>query len=311
MPTVLPTLEEARDLVPRPGGHVWRLAGDIRNLGTAGYAVLLQVAHPTVGAGVGQYSGFIDDPWGRLLRTLDYVHGTIYGGPQLAWEIGKRVRGIHRSIKGTKPDGERYHALEPRAYAWVHATLASGLVEGGRLFGTPLRPGEHQDFWEEWLRVGRLIGIRRQDLPERWSEFGAYFDEMVEHDLEDNPTVHLVLESLMQPAPPLPDLPPRAWRLMRAPMAGQLRLTTLGMLGPRLREKLSLPWSARDERAFRAYAAASRASTPLIRGPLAEFGPAYVRRRRRQLERGDVASRVPPRREEALEPSSPPPKVAA
>jgi len=298
MSSVLPTLEEARELVPRPGGHVWRLAGDARGFSTAGYAVLLQVAHPTVGAGVGQYSGFLDDPWGRLLRTLDYVHGTIYGGPELAWTIGKRVRGIHTAIKGVKPDGERYHALEPRAYAWVHATLADAFVRGAEMFGTPLRAGEHQDFWEEWLRLGRLIGVRERDLPERWNDFRPYFDEMVEQDLEDNPTVHLVLESFESPQPMLAGIPPRAWRVLRIPMATQLRLTTVGMLEPELRAKLGIAWSPRDERAFRALAAASRASTPLIRGPLAEVGPRYVRWRAKQLERGDVAGRTPQRREE-------------
>jgi uncharacterized protein (DUF2236 family) len=296
MPSVLPTLEEARELVPRPGGHVWRLAGDVRGFNTAGYAVLLQVAHPTVGAGVGEYSGFLDDPWGRLYRTLDYVHGSIYGGPELAWEIGRRVRGIHKHIKGTRPDGERYHALEPRAYAWVHATLAAGFVWGAERFGTPLRPGEHQDFWEEWLRLGRLIGVRERDLPARWDDFRDYFDTTVEEELEDNPTVHLVLDSLLRPAPVLPGIPQPVWRTVRRPLAGQLRLTTVGMLGPRVREKLNLAWSPADERAFRALAAASRASTPLVRGPLAEFGPMYVRWRSRQLERGDVAARVPEKR---------------
>src|SRR5919197_141749 len=35
---------------------------------------------------------------------------------------------MHKRIKGVKPDGERYHALEPEAYAWVHATLAEPLL---------------------------------------------------------------------------------------------------------------------------------------------------------------------------------------
>src|SRR4051794_18954650 len=117
MPSVLPSPEEIPLLVPQPGGPVWRAANDIRTMSTAGYALILQVAHPTVGAGVGQHSNFAADPWSRLLRTLDYVNGTIYGGPDLAAEIGRRVRGMHRSIKGVRPDGERYHALEPAAYA--------------------------------------------------------------------------------------------------------------------------------------------------------------------------------------------------
>ena len=104
---------------------MWRAFNDVRLLSTSGYATLLQVAHPTVGHGVHQYSSFIKDPWGRLLRTLDYVHGTIYGGPELAGEIGKRVRDMHKTIKGTKADGSRYSAMEPDAFAWVHATLAA------------------------------------------------------------------------------------------------------------------------------------------------------------------------------------------
>jgi uncharacterized protein (DUF2236 family) len=298
--SVLPTLDEAADLVPRPGGPVQRLAADIRGASTAGYAVILQVAHPTVGAGVAQYSGFLEDPWGRLLRTLDYVHGTVFGGPELAWRIGQRVHGIHKHIKGTKDDGSRYFALEPRAYAWVHATLASAFVDGAEVFGTPLRTGEHEDFWQEWRRAGRLIGVRLDELPERWSDFRDYFDEMVEHDLEDNPTVHLVLESLARPAPMMDGLPPSVWRALRRPLAAQNRLNTLGMLGPRVREKLGLGWSRSDERAFRALAAASRASAPVIRGPLADFGNRYVGWRAKQLARGDVAARVPAKKPEAL-----------
>ena len=70
------TVEEAAELVPHPGSAVWRHAGDARLLATAGYALLLQVSHPTVGAGVSEHSDFKADPWGRLLRTLDYTYDT-------------------------------------------------------------------------------------------------------------------------------------------------------------------------------------------------------------------------------------------
>lgn len=299
MSSSLPTREEARALVPLRGGHVWRLASDVRGFSTAAYAVVLQVAHPTVGAGVAQYSGFLEDPWGRLVRTLDYVHGSIYGGSELAWKIGRRVRDMHRGIKGRRHDGVRYHALEPRAYAWVHATLASALVDGAATFGRPLESGQHQDFWEEWLRLGGLIGVPARELPERWEDFRAYFETIVEKELADNPTVHLVLESLARPAPPSRWVPQAAWRAVRRPMAAQLRLVTVGMLGPRVRDILNLEWTRAQELAFRATAAASRASTPLVKGPLADVGPLWVRLRRRQLERGDVAAQAPARRSES------------
>lgn len=292
MSTVLPDQAEVPDLVPVRGGPVWRAAGDIRLLSTSGYALLLQVAHPTVGAGVLQHSNFREDPWGRLLRTLDYVHGSIYGGPELAGEIGRRVRDMHKGIKGVKPNGEQYHALEPGAYAWVHATLASAFVDGHRVFGRRMNAEQQEAFWQEWLRMGRLIGVRPDDLPEHWSEFRAYFDAVVANTLEDNETVHVVLETLDRPSrPPLPWVNPAIWRVVGGASGRTQRLTTVGMLSPELRGKLGLDWTRKDERRFRAFATVSRASKPLIVGPLNDFGRNYVRWRRDALARGDVARR--------------------
>ena len=42
---------------------------------------------------------------------------------------------------------------------------------------------------------------------------------------------------------------------------------------------------------FALLAAVSRAASPAMVGPLREFGPVYVRMRRRPLARGDVARR--------------------
>jgi uncharacterized protein (DUF2236 family) len=284
MPNVLPTPDEIPFLVPQPGGPVWRAAGDLRTMSTAGYALILQVAHPTVGAGVAQHSDFAADPWGRLLRTLDYVNGTIYGGPELAADIGRRVRGMHRTIKGVREDGERYHALEPAAYAWVHATLASAVVDGHKRFGSPMRHQEKEAFWAEWRRLGRLIGVRERDLPETWRGFRAYFDRTVERELVDNRTVHEVLDALDRPAsPPLSGLGGALWPLARGPIARQMRMTTIGMLPPVLRERLGLSWSAPEELALRAVGAVSRATSPLMVGPMRDFGPRYVRWRRQEL----------------------------
>src|SRR5881398_3427307 len=133
--TVMPAPREWHALVPRPGSITWRRASDARLLIAAGYALLLQVSHPTVGAGVSEHSEFQRDPWGRLLRTLDYTCTMVYGGPRAAGEMGQRIRAFHRQINGRTSDGRRYHALEPEAYAWVHATLAEGVVVAHDRFG--------------------------------------------------------------------------------------------------------------------------------------------------------------------------------
>ncbi|HEX7244722.1 MAG TPA: oxygenase MpaB family protein [Solirubrobacterales bacterium] len=291
VPSVMPTAEEIPALVAEPGSTLWRYAGDVRLIAAGAYAILLQVGHPTVGAGVSEHSDFRADPWGRLLRTLDYSYVMTYGGPELAGEMGRRMREMHKHIKGVKPDGERYSALEPEAYAWVHATLAHSIVRAQELLGTPIPEGELDRFYAEWRRGGRLIGVRERDLPETWSAFGEYFERMVDERLERTAAVDEVLESLAEPSrPELPFLPEGAWRIARIPAARHIALITGGLLSPRLRELYGVEWGRGQARQLQLLAAASRRATPLMPASLRNFGPSYLRWRRQAIARGDAAS---------------------
>lgn len=293
---VLPPAEEAPSLVPTRSSPVWRYSGDIRLLAGSGYALLLQVSHPTVGAGVSQYSDFKSDPWGRLLRTLDYAYAMTYAGPEIAAEVGARVRKMHRGIKGTKPDGEPYHALEPEAYAWVHATLADGVVRGHRLLGRAMDESEVDDYWRDWRRVGRLVGVRSRDLPETWPEFEDYFETMANERLELTDAVEDVLESLDSPTkPPLRFLSDTGWKVASFPAIKSTRLTTAGLLPAVLRRRFGIEWTQKEERRFHALAKASRASSAVMPKALRNVGPRYLKWRRDAIERGDVAqaSRAP------------------
>jgi len=256
----------------------WRYAGDIRLLATGAYAILLQVAHPTVGAGVSEHSDFRADPWGRLFRTLDYTYAMTYGGPKLAAATGRGIREMHKQIKGVRPDGGRYHALEPEAYAWVHATLAHSIVRGHELLGRPMSRQDVERFYAEWRLSGELIGVRERDLPVSWKEFGEYFERMSAERLEHTPAVEEVLEALADPTrPDLRFLPQAAWRVARIPAVHQIDLITAGLLGPGLRSRLGVPWSRAKERELQLIAAASRAVTPLLPKTLRNVGPAYLR----------------------------------
>jgi uncharacterized protein (DUF2236 family) len=211
-----------------------------------------------------------------------------YGGPGAAATTGRRLREMHKQIKGTAPDGRRYHALEPEPYAWVHATLVDGIVTGHARFGRPLSPTQVERLYREWLALGRVIGVRDGDLPDDWRGFRDYFDRMVAERLEDNDVIHGVLDTLMQPArPPVPLLGEGAWRMARFPMARLFRLATVVLLPPLLRERCGLEWSRARERELRALGATSRAATPLLPKRLRNVGPAYLRWRREALARGE------------------------
>ncbi len=266
-------------MIPPRGGITWRIAGDARLFAASGYALLLQVSHPSVGAGVSQHSDFKQEPWGRLLRTLDYTSSMVYGGADLAWEVGRRVREMHRRIEGVRPDGVPYHALDPGPYAWVHATLAESIVRGHRLFcSPPLLPAEIDRFWFEWRRLGRLVGVGDGDLPGTWPELLRYFDAMVNRELEDTEAAQDVIGALRDPAaPPLPWMRDGVWRLLRWPYTRAGALATLGMLPPVLRGRLGVRWSATKELRFQALARISRASGPLMPPQARSFGPNYLR----------------------------------
>ncbi|HWF52110.1 MAG TPA: oxygenase MpaB family protein [Solirubrobacteraceae bacterium] len=286
--TLFPSEQEARSLIVGPESVAWRSVSDTRLYAILLYPLLLQVAHPTVGAGVRDFSDFDERPWNRLMRTIDYVNLLVYGGPE-AIEVGRRLRGLHKGFRGTREDGERYYALEPGAYAWVHATLIHAYVAGNAHFTRPLKPGEREQFYREYRGLGRLLGVREVDLPPDWEGFRAYFDAVIEHDLVRTGSVDRVLESVRGPVPsPLP-VPGALWRAIRIPARRALLLSGLGLLPASLRERFGVSWSLREEAEFRSLTAASRALSPLMPAKLRVTGPEQLRWRRRAIASGPLA----------------------
>ena len=277
---VFPTEDEALSLTLGPDSVAWSRASDVRGFLLAGYALLLQVSHPTVGAGVKEHSEYQKDPWGRLWRTVDFVNLSVYGGPK-AIAVGRGVREMHKRIKGKKPDGTPYHALEPEAYAWVHATLFDAIVTVHENFGDRMTGDEIERFYVEWLGIGRLLGVRENDLPKRVSDFRPYFDEVVENTLERTAAADDVLATMRKPVRP-PVIPRSAqpvWRLIGGGTAHVTELCTIGSLPPKLRERLGLTWSRGKERELRAIARLSRSLTPVMPKAARINGPVYLRQR--------------------------------
>jgi uncharacterized protein (DUF2236 family) len=291
MASVLPSEAEASRLLVGPESITWRRTSDVRLYFVTLYPLLLQVAHPTVAAGVSDFSEFERRPWERLVSTLDYVTLLVYGGPD-AIGAGRRLRERHRAFRGVRADGARYSALEPEAYAWVHATLIESYVVGHARFGAPLSPGEHERFYREYRGLGRLIGVRERDLPPDWSGFRAYFERTVGEVLVHTGAVDRVLRAIAQAPPPVP-MPALLWRALRLPAARALWLGGIGVMPARLRARLGIRFSAADALALRSLGAFSRALTPVLPEALAVTGPAQLRARRRAIARGPLGAGAP------------------
>ncbi|MFI5839243.1 oxygenase MpaB family protein [Catenuloplanes sp. NPDC051500] len=257
---------EAR--APQRGSVVWRYFGDARNMLLGPPLLVLQVAHPVVGAGVLEHSNYREEPWQRLIRTYLSLSTMIYGGQRGAEREAARLRRMHEAIKGVDAQGRRYHALNPEAYLWVHATLIQGGVDAHRIFGRPLTDSQVAEYYRDMRELGLILGLREHHLPVDWASFRAYYDDRVLIRLEDNQAVRDVIDSVRRLKKPSRLIPDLLWRPF-ADVAGRLALLVMaGALPEVMRDRLGLDWSPDQERRLRRFARLVRTLMSLVIPPL-------------------------------------------
>jgi uncharacterized protein (DUF2236 family) len=276
---------------PGPGSLVWQRMADDRGLLIGGATLVLQVAEPTVGAGVEQHSNFKAEPWRRLYGTLLSLTTIVYGTTAEACAEVERLRAMHQPIRGVDEQGRRYAALRPAPWAWVHGTLAWSVIRLNELFRTPFTPAETEQYWQEWLTVGRLLGVRDGDLPDTYAAFVALIEDASRTQLEVNQSVRDVVQSVsLIPAPaPLRFLGP-IWRLgIGRPVGAVSRLVTIGALPPAVTERLGLALTEREQRRLRRFIALVAGLRRLLPPPVRP-GPAALLIRWRSRRRWDTPS---------------------
>lgn len=282
--------------LPELNSVTWRQFGLAPGLFLAGTGLLMQVAHPTVGAGVLQHSDFRTAPWKRAYRTHMSTMRFVYGLGSGANDEGDRLRELHKPIKGVDSSGRRYHALNPEAYAWVHFTLAQFMVETARWFGEPMTGAECEQMWREFRAIGSALGIKEHHMPATWADAQDWCHELLHTRLEANRSTQDVLDSISTPARPTRLIPNPLWALIARPAGHLLRLTTVGTMPPELRTRMGLRWSGRDQRRLERFARTVRAlmralPEPLRYAPLAYSTIARARaKQRRALRRTSSTS---------------------
>lgn len=143
-------------------------------LGAGPRALLLQLAHPAIAAGVSAHSDVRLDPWGRLDGTLRSYLRLIFGPTPVVRAEVRRLNALHGRVRGTDPSGLDYDARDPDLALWVHATLVdSTLVANDRWLG-PLARDRAARFYAETIPLARLFGIREAVIPPTLEAFEAY-----------------------------------------------------------------------------------------------------------------------------------------
>jgi len=119
-----------------PDSLTWRVNREQALLLGGGRALLLQLAHPLVAAGVADHSDFRSDPLRRLRRTLDATLAMIFGTTAEAEAAAAGVRAVHERVTGTLRTrvgrfdaGTPYRAEDPALLADYLDAAAVSFVE--------------------------------------------------------------------------------------------------------------------------------------------------------------------------------------
>jgi len=231
---------------------VWRVNAETAMLLGSGRALLMQIAHPMVAAGVADHSDFQADGFDRLWRTLDTVLTVAFGDTEHALAAADRVREIHRRVAGSR-GGRTYSALDPDLSLWVHATLVDTALVTYRRYVGPLPSGDRERYYREMKRFAGAFGLPAETVPPDLAAFRRYLRETMATLRVTRDARRLAEGILAPPAPPT-----------LAPARALLRASTAGLLPGELRGQFGLAWGPGRERAVRAGAAAIRRTLPVV-----------------------------------------------
>jgi uncharacterized protein (DUF2236 family) len=249
----------------QPGSVAWRIGSEGVLLLGGGRALLLQVAHPSVAAGVAQHSNYRKEAWRRLYRTIEVTTRIVFGEQRSSADAAEGLRRRHERVRGRDDRLRRYRALDPELLMWVHATLLDTSLLVYDRYVRPLTEDDRAAYYEQMKPVGEAYGIPAKHQPRDSTAFRDDFDEMVLSGLRITDTTRDVADAVLNPTLPLPA------RLPALPAVEAVRLLTVGTLPEGLREELGLPWGQLRERLLGASQGTIRRILRLTPGPLRQF----------------------------------------
>lgn len=156
-----------------PGSVSWEMHADIATVTQAGVAaIILEILHPSVVAGVEEQSNYRQDPFGRARATLGYVLATTFGNTTAATELIDHVHHVHSFVNGVRPDGVQYRALDPELITWVHTCIPWMIMRTFEQINRPLTPSERDRYLAEQATIGRMGG--GESVPTSVAELDAF-----------------------------------------------------------------------------------------------------------------------------------------
>ena len=247
-----------------PDAMIWQVDREMVLLLAGGRALLMQLAHPKVAAGVAEHSHFKADPLGRLYRTMSAMWSIVFDETSAARASLEQVKSVHRRIHGivspaeSLPFGTHYDALDIELLLWVHATLIDSAMVAYDVFVKPLTPDEKTRYYDDSKKLAHLFEISEALVPPSLVDFNSYIERMLlSGEIAVGPIARSLAAEILCPG-----------ALILRPARPLFRLITAGLLPERLREGYRIGWDKRKEKRFQFLVNGIRRLLPLVPSPL-------------------------------------------
>ena len=234
----------AREGLFRERGWLRHVSREQAVLFGGGCALLLEVAHPLVAAGVAEHSDFRRDPFGRLQRTLAAISALALEPRDRALAAARGVARAHERVRGRLAErvgpfaaGTAYSGRDPDLVLWVWGTLVDTALAVYRDFVAPLDSAALAEYHRDQRSLALLLGAPADRTPGDPESFRSWFDGMLSGDVL---TVGAAAREIA-----------RAVLETRGVERGPVPLITAALLPPRLRGDFGLAWSEERERRYR------------------------------------------------------------
>ncbi|MEO5822539.1 MAG: oxygenase MpaB family protein [Vicinamibacteraceae bacterium] len=234
---------------PMRGGITWTIAGERIALLAWPRAILLQVAHPLIAAGVAQHSSFRSSPlapFTRLHATVGAMRQLTFGTDDEAAAVVRRILAVHDRVNGAlhegtgpHPRGTRYSAHDPALLLWVHATLLDSHVRILEPIIGPFTPDQRDAYCREAAPFAVVLGAAADAVPRTWQQL----QDFIAGQIEGGPVTVGADARTLAAAILHPPFARLAWPLR---LGGEL--VTVGSLPPAIREGYGFAWNPTRER---------------------------------------------------------------
>ncbi len=243
-----------------PESISWKVNREVIVIAGWARAILLQLAHPAIAAGVHDHSsirGSVLSSFRRLRSTVGSMLSITFGDTEQMITAAAVINSIHDRVRGHVHEraGEAYSAHDPDLQRWVHASLLDSIPLTYELLVGPLTLHERDRYCSEAAIMEPLLGMPDGWLPRDSAQLDSYMREM----LAGGSIVVTDTSRSLARAVLYPPYWRVAWPLFRA-----LHVLAIGSLPPSLRQAYGFEWRPRDARAFERWAALLRTSLRLL-----------------------------------------------